>query len=104
MKLSHSRNSLMATVLCGALLAGCSSSPTHESTGQYLDDATITTKVKSELIAKEGLSASNISVETQKGEVQLGGFASTQQEKQRAAEIARSITGVRQVHNDILVR
>ena len=104
MKLSHSRNSLMATVLCGVLLAGCSSSPTHESTGQYLDDATITTKVKSELIAKEGLSASNISVETQKGEVQLGGFASTQQEKQRAAEIARSITGVQQVHNDILVR
>jgi hyperosmotically inducible protein len=104
MKLSHSRKSLVAGVLCGALLAGCAASPTHESTGQYLDDATITTKVKSELIAKEGLSASNISVETQKGEVQLGGFASNQQDKQRAAEIARAVTGVKQVHNDIQVR
>jgi hyperosmotically inducible protein len=104
MKILIGRSALIASALCGALLAGCAASPAHESTGQYLDDATITTKVKSELLAKEGLSASNISVETQKGEVQLGGFASTQQEKQRAAEIARSVTGVKQIHNDILVR
>jgi hyperosmotically inducible protein len=104
MKLSLSRTSVVAAVLSGALLAGCAASPSHESTGQYLDDATVTAKVKTELLAKEGVNASNISVETRKGEVQLGGFAGTQREKQRAAEIARSIAGVKEVHNDILVR
>ena len=104
MKLSDFGKPASAGLLCAALLAGCAASPTHESTGQYLDDASITAKVKSTLVAKEGISASNISVETQRGEVQLGGFASTQQEKQRAADLARSVSGVKEVHNDILVR
>jgi hyperosmotically inducible protein len=104
MKTPFLRTSVVATLLCGTLLAGCAASPAHESTGQYLDDATVTAKVKTELLAKEGTGAANISVETRKGEVQLGGFASTQQEKQRAAEIARSVAGVKEVHNDILVR
>ena len=98
------RSTLFATVLSAALLAGCAATQGRESTGQYLDDTAITTKVKTELLAKEGTGASEISVETLKGEVQLGGFAKTEREKQRAAEIASSVSGVKQVHNDILVR
>jgi len=105
MQASLSRTFVGATLLCGALLVGCASSPTHESTGQYLDDATITTKVKSELATKEGVgSVANIGVETDHGVVQLNGSVKTQQEKQQAAEIARSVSGVKGVHNDILVR
>jgi hyperosmotically inducible protein len=95
---------LASTLLSAALVAGCAVTQGRESTGQYLDDTTITTKVKSELLAKEGTGASEISVETMKGEVQLGGFAKTEHDKQRAAEIASSVSGVKQVHNDILVR
>lgn len=95
---------LIATTLLAAVLAGCAAIQGRETTGQYLDDTAITSKVKSELLAKEGAGASEISVETMKGEVQLGGFAKTQADKQRAAEIAASVSGVNQVHNDILVR
>lgn len=95
---------LASTLLSTALVVGCAAIQGRETTGQYVDDTTITTKVKSELLAKEGTGASEISVETMKGEVQLGGFAKTQQEKQRASEIASSVSGVKQVHNDILVR
>jgi osmotically-inducible protein OsmY len=87
-----------------ALLAACAASPTHESTGQYVDDAAITTKVKSQLFTTKDVSASDISVQTVAGVVQLSGFARTEQERQRAAEIARSVSGVTQVHNDIRIR
>jgi hyperosmotically inducible periplasmic protein len=97
--------SLFAIALLLALLAGCAASPANDSTGQYVDDATITTKVKTKLLTTSGVPKTGISVETVRGgEVQLSGFVSTDQEKQRAAEIARSVDGVRQVHNDIRIR
>lgn len=86
------------------LLAGCAASGGQESTGQYLDDATITTKVKTELLAAKGVSSSRISVETVNGEVHLSGTAPSEMEKQRAAEVAGAVSGVREVRNDIEVR
>jgi hyperosmotically inducible periplasmic protein len=79
------------TVLSLALLAGCAASPAHESTGQYLDDTAITTKVKTDLLSSKGVSGTDIRVETTNGEVQLTGFAGGEQEKQRAAESAKKI-------------
>jgi osmotically-inducible protein OsmY len=99
-----SARSLVATVLSLALVAGCAASPTHESTGQYVDDAAITAKVKTQLFTAKDVSASDISVQTVGGAVQLSGFARTDQERQRAAEIAGSVPGVTQVHNDIRIR
>jgi len=94
-------------VLVGALilgLAGCASSGTGEKTGEYVDDAWITTKVKSELIADSDTKAGNINVETSNGKVTLTGTAKTSQESDKAAQIARGIKGVTAVENDIRVQ
>jgi hyperosmotically inducible protein len=94
----------LSIALSAALLVACAASPAHESTGQYLDDTAITTKVKTELLTAKDVSASDISVETVNGEVELRGFAKSELEKQRAGEIASAVSGVRGVHNDIGVR
>jgi len=94
-------------ILAGALilaLAGCASSGTGEKTGEYVDDAWITTKVKSELIADSDTKAGNINVETSNGKVTLTGTAKTWQESDKAAQIARGIKGVTGVENDIRVQ
>ena len=92
-------------VLAGALLlglAGCASS--GEKTGAYVDDSWITTKVKSEMVANNDVSARNISVTTTRGVVKLTGTAATMQESNRAAQIARGVEGVKAVENDIRVQ
>jgi hyperosmotically inducible periplasmic protein len=83
------------------LITACSSTPTRESTGQYVDDSTITTKVKADFVADKTVNATNIKVETYKGTVQLSGFADSQAEINKAVQIARNVTGVQSVKNDI---
>lgn len=92
---------LMAGTL---VLAACSESKTKESTGQYLDDATITSKVKTALAKDPYTSAMDISVETYKGTVQLSGFADSEAEKRRAGQVAGEVSGVKSVKNDVRVK
>lgn len=92
----------MAVLLIG--MAGCAGTQTRESTGEYIDDASITTKVKSEMVADKEVSALHISVETIKGVVHLTGSADTRAEADKAATIARGVAGVKSVVNDIHVK
>ncbi|HET8609625.1 MAG TPA: BON domain-containing protein [Burkholderiales bacterium] len=93
---------LMLSVLSlFAVLAGCASTPSSDSTGQYIDDATITTKVKAAFVKDDEVSALHIHVTTFKGVVQLSGFADNQNEINRAVELARNVKGVESVKNDI---
>jgi osmotically-inducible protein OsmY len=92
----------MAALLIG--LAGCAGTQTRESTGEYIDDAAITTKVKSAMIADKEVSAYPISVETIKGVVHLTGTANTRHEADKAATIARGVAGVKSVVNKIQVK
>ena len=92
----------LAVLLIG--LAGCAGTPTQESTGQYIDDASITTKVKSEMIADKEVSALHISVDTIKGVVHLTGSANTREDANKAESIARGVAGVKSVDNDIHVK
>jgi osmotically-inducible protein OsmY len=98
----------IATAVFTASLAltvvGCSSTPTRESTGEYLDDAAITAKVKAAFVNDPTLKATEINVETFKGDVQLSGFVAQPQDAQRAAEVARGVKGVTSVKNDIRVK
>ena len=84
--------------------AACASSPKQESTGDYVDDSVITTKVKSLLVADDFLKSFEISVETRKGIVQLGGWVSTQEAVNKAGHIARNVGGVRSVQNNLTVK
>ena len=87
-----------------AMASGCSVMRGQQSASSYVDDASITTKVKSAFASDERVAATSINVETMKGTVQLSGFAKSQAEKDRAAEIARKTEGVVSVKNDIVVR
>jgi osmotically-inducible protein OsmY len=87
-----------------AALAACASTRTHESTGEYVDDSVITTKVKALLAEDDFLKSFQIGVETDKGRVQLSGFVNSQNAVDKAGEIARSVKGVRSVKNNLIVK
>ena len=96
---------LVAALAAALPIAACtSSSRTTESTGEYVDDATITSKVKGALLADSGLKSFDISVETYKDVVQLSGFVNSEQVKAHAAEVAAGISGVRSVRNNLIVK
>ena len=87
-----------------ATFVACASTSKQESTGEYIDDSVITTKVKSLLAADDFLKSFQISVETYKGTVQLSGFVGSKKAVDNAGEIARSVKGVKSVKNDLSVK
>lgn len=96
-----------ASVLAAASLAlvvGCASSPMQEGTGEYLDDAVITTKVKTAIFNEPSLKSMEINVETFKGRVQLSGFVSNPSDAATAVKAARTVGGVTSVKDDIRLK
>jgi osmotically-inducible protein OsmY len=87
-----------------ATFAACASTRTQESTGEYVDDSVITTKVKSLLAEDDFIKSFQISVETYKGTVQLSGFVNSRKAVDKAGEIARSVQGVKSVKNNLIVK
>ena len=83
---------------------GCASTSKQESTGQYMDDSLITTKVKASIFNEPDLKSAEINVETFKGVVQLSGFVAQPADAAKAGEIARGDKGVKSVKNDIRVK
>ena len=94
---------LLVFVLAATFVA-CGSTPKQESTGDYVDDSVITTKVKSLLAEDSLLKSFQISVETRKGVVQLSGWVGTQEAVNKAGQIARGVTGVHSVKNNLIVK
>ena len=96
------------TALCVGGLAwlpsGCAGTATRESTGEYVDDSGITTKVKALFVKDPTVKAYEVKVETFKGVVSLSGFVNTADEKARAEQIAAGVNGVRQVNNNITLK
>jgi osmotically-inducible protein OsmY len=93
-------------VLTGITLisSGCAVMRGQESVGAYVDDKTITAAVKAKLIEDKNTGGLSINVDTLNGAVALSGFAKSQMEKDQAGAIARNTRGVREVHNNLIVR
>ena len=101
------RHRILSILICIALIAtiaSCASTRTQESSGEYIDDSVITTKVKSLLANDDFLKSFQISVETYKGTVQLSGFVNSQQAIDKAVQIARGVKGVTSVKNNLIVK
>ena len=94
----------IVAIMLIAVFLGCASTPTRESTGEYIDDSTITTKVKAAIFNDPSLKVFQINVETFKGEVQLTGSVDSDQIVIRAGEVARDVGGVKSVKNDLIVK
>lgn len=103
MKTRHGLSGLILSMFF-AVCAGCGSTNTESSAGEFIDDTVITTKVKAAIFNDPDLSVREINVETFKGVVQLSGFVNTQAEIEKAGNVAREITGVTSIRNDILIK
>jgi osmotically-inducible protein OsmY len=101
------RHRIWSFLVCMTLVVaflGCASTPTKESTGEYIDDSAITTKVKSAILGDSALKVFQINVETFKGEVQLSGYVDSAKNVEKAGEVARSVGGVKSVKNNLNVK
>ncbi len=95
---------LLALLFAAVLTAGCAGTQRSASTGEYIDDTVITTKIKADIFNDATLSAAEINVETFKGRVQLSGFVSNQTDMNRAVAMARAVNGVTSVSNDMKLK
>ena len=100
-------NRLIKALVCCALISssiGCAATTKHESTGQYVDDSAITTKVKAAIFDESSLKTLQINVKTYRAVVQLSGFVDSTQSVIKAGEVARGVTGVISVENSLVVK
>ena len=103
------RNSIKTSIVfvglaLGGSLAACAQTSTSESTGAYVDDASITTKVKAAILGDATLKVFEIHVLTDKDVVKLSGFVDSQAMIGHASDVANKVAGVRSVQNDLVVR
>lgn len=97
------RHFFIGLVLVG-FIAGCAGTMHRESTGEYVDDSVLTSKVKAEIYNDPTLKVLQINVESFKGVVQLSGFVDSPRASARAEEIAFSLKGVKSVTNSLVVK
>ncbi len=98
------RFSAFSLVILLATALGCAGTATKEGTGEFVDDTVITTKVKAAIFNEPSLKVAEINVETFKGTVQLSGFVKYQADMFKAVEVARGISGVKSVKNDMRLK
>jgi hyperosmotically inducible protein len=99
----------LRTIVSVALLSssaifvvGCAHEGHERSAGEVVDDATITTKVRTALLAQDDVKSFDISVKTFEGTVQLSGFVDSQWQVDKAGQVAAAVGGVRHVKNDLI--
>ena len=92
-------------LVVAAMLTACAAEPNSRSTGQTIDDASNTARVKTE-IAKDvsvGQSA-GVNVDTYRGTVSLSGFVDSQAQAGAVARTASQVPGVQKVDNNLKLR
>jgi hyperosmotically inducible periplasmic protein len=95
--------SMLALAVLMAVTAGCTAM-TGKSTGENVDDATITASVKTKLAAEKPATLTKVDVDTNKGTVYLTGNVENPAIKARATELARQVAGVREVVNNLKIQ
>jgi len=104
--LTLKQHSLVVILAAGLAMsaAACAATPTRESTGGYVDDSTITAKIKADLAQDNQVSATDVSVKTYKGVVDLSGFVNSQSQVSEARRVASQVAGVKAVHDNLIVK
>lgn len=99
----HLFRSMLVLVLLVAVTAGCTAM-TGKTAGQNVDDATITASVKGKLAGEKAATLTKIDVDTNKGTVYLTGNVENAAMKARATQLAREVSGVREVVNNLKIQ
>lgn len=89
-------------VVLAVLLSGCTVLSGDSSAQTYANDAATTAKVKANLTRSDMIPASQVTVNTDKGIVQLSGFVRTKAQADEAEKIALKTEGVKSVKNDLI--
>jgi len=95
---------MVSIALAAIFLVGCTGTKNTESTGQFVDDSVITTKIKTAILGEPSLKSLQINVKTFKGVVQLSGFVDSSKIASTAEEVAYNVEGVKSVKNDLVVK
>ena len=86
-------------------VTGCATGNRYEqSTGERIDDHGTSSRVRSALGDDTQYKYGGVNVETFKGTVQLSGFVNSRDQKNRAGDLSRKVTGVKEVVNNITVK
>jgi osmotically-inducible protein OsmY len=96
------KKTLVASVFLLSL-ASCAAIEGQETAGEYVDDATITTKVKAAFVADPKVKSFQVHVETMDGVVQLSGFVDSLESEKRAVELAAKVHGVESVKDNMVI-
>jgi len=94
----------LLVLLALAVIAGCATTRTQESSGEYVDSTVITAKVKAAIFDDPALKVLDINVETFKDVVQLSGFVNSAEIRNRAGVVAGRVSGVKSVRNNLVVK
>ena len=94
----------LAGIMLIAAISGCAATETRRSAGETVDDATLTTRVKTRIIQDQSLEAFQIDVDTYRGVVQLNGFVDSAESAAKAADIADDVPGVVSVKNNLQIK
>jgi osmotically-inducible protein OsmY len=94
----------MSALLVIALIAPALSAACGKTVGETIDDATITTRVKTALLNAPDVAGTHIDVSTTTGVVTLSGIVKSQAEADKAVQIARGIGGVKDVKSTMQIR
>jgi osmotically-inducible protein OsmY len=94
---------MVALAMLVAVTAGCTAM-TGKSAGENVDDAKITAQVKTKLAAEKMATLTKVDVDTNKGTVYLTGNVENASVKARATEIARAVSGVHDVVNNLMIQ
>jgi hyperosmotically inducible periplasmic protein len=95
----HSSLKIVAFTAATLLVAGCNLMKGKETTGQYVDDATVATRSKAALVKDSTVSASDFNIDVYKGNVTLTGVAKNAAEVNRAIDDIKRVEGVVSVKN-----
>ena len=98
MKQSYFKSVALALVLSAPLVTACG-----KTVGQTIDDTTITTRVKTSMLNDPAVGGLRIDVDTFKGAVTLSGRVKSQTEKDQAITLARRVTGVTEVKDNLQI-
>ena len=103
---AHLNKTLVALIASGAVLsmAACSATRTQRVPGEQVDDVALLSSVKSALVSDKVTDAGDINVDVNRGVVKLSGFVDNTQQRSQAAAVARKVSGVKSVQNDIAVK
>ena len=108
-----------SALVCGSAMAETTATDKAQSTantagekidnsmnkvGNFMDDSSITAKVKAALVDADDIKSTDISVETEKNVVTLSGFVESQAQAEKAVSVAKGIEGVKSVSDKLHVR